>query len=232
MASAKEMATVPEMATDIRELAHVTEQALDPALPAETATAQVRKAEVVEESKCIGLESATNADSNRYYNSEGDKTMKLGSIMKVAALMMVSALSVLAQAGRSNGRSERFDTDDVKTVEGMITKVDHPYATLKAEDGNEYKIHLGPFWFWEHRDYSLKINANAKLKGEVENVKGAMHFYPWEIVQDGRIFTLAGDDGVPSWAGKRSSRGQGKGAGYGGGRGRDGRGRGFGTCCW
>ncbi len=155
--------------------------------------------------------------------------MKLDSIIKAAAIMIFAATVAVAQVGPSAGNSERFDSDDVKTITGMITRVDHPVATFKSDDGTEYRIHMGPFWFWENRDYSLKANTKATIKGETEIVKGTHHFYPWEIVQDGKTLTLADDDGVPSWAGKRGGRGYGKGNGI--GRGRGNWGRGCGRCC-
>jgi hypothetical protein len=157
--------------------------------------------------------------------------MKLSLITKAVSLIMLSVTFAFAQAGRSDGKSERFDTDDVKTLNGTITKVDHPLATFKTDDGKEYQIHMGPYWFWQREDYALKPNAKAKLKGEVETVKGTMHFYPWEIVQDGKTLKLADDDGVPEWAGKRGRNGHGKGVGYGNGRGRGNQGRGCGRCC-
>jgi hypothetical protein len=157
--------------------------------------------------------------------------MKLSSITKAVALIMLSATFAFAQSGRSDGKSETLDTDDGKTLSGTITTVDHPIATFKTDDGKEYQIHMGPYWFWQREDYSLKPNAKAKVKGEVENGKGIMHFYPWEIVQNGKTLKLADDDGVPNWAGKRGGRGHGKSMGYGNGRARDNQGRRCGKFC-
>lgn len=159
--------------------------------------------------------------------------MQLNTIIKAIMLTMLSAAFAFAQAGRSGGKSERFDTDEIKTLSGTITKIDHPLATLKADDGKEYQIHMGPYWFWQREDFALKANAKATVKGEVENVKGMMHFYPWEIVQDGKTMKLADDDGVPEWAGRRSGRGyrQDQGMRYGNWRSRGNYGHGCGRCC-
>lgn len=157
--------------------------------------------------------------------------MKLRSITKVVVLVVLSASFAFAQAGRSDGKSERFDSDNVQTLSGTITTIDHPIATFKTDDGKEYQIHMGPYWFWQREDYALKPNAKATVKGEVENVKGAMHFYPWEIVQAGKTLKLADDEGVPEWAGKRWVRGHDKDLGYGSRHARDNKGRGCGRCC-
>ncbi|MDZ7289693.1 MAG: hypothetical protein ONB44_10920 [candidate division KSB1 bacterium] len=129
--------------------------------------------------------------------------MKAKSILMMVAAMLLSVSLVFAQAGRSQGASERFDKDEVKTISGTITKVDHPYATLKAEDGKEYQVHMGPYWYWQREKYELKTNEKAQIKGEIDNVKGTLHLYPWEIVQDGKTMKFADDDGVPDWAGGR-----------------------------
>jgi hypothetical protein len=129
--------------------------------------------------------------------------MKTKSILMVVAAMLLSVSPALAQQGRSPGASERYDQDEVKTINGTVTKVDHPYATLKAEDGKEYQVHMGPLWYWQREKLELKPNVKAQIKGEVEEVKSAYHLYPWEIVQDGKTMALADEDGVPSWAGGR-----------------------------
>lgn len=141
------------------------------------------------------------------------------SFIMLASLLLVGVSLTLGQTGRSRGASERFDTDDVKTLNGTITNVNRPYATFKADDGKEYQVHMGPYWFWERHEYALKKNIKTTIKGEVEDVKGTLHVYPWEVIQDGKTMTLADDDGVPAWAGRRVGRSIGKGYGYGPGRG-------------
>lgn len=151
------------------------------------------------------------------------------SFTLLAFLLSVGVSLTFGQTWRARGASERFDTDDVKTLNGTITNVSHPYATFKADDGKEYQVHMGPYWFWERHEYALKKNIKATIKGEVENVKGTLHIYPWEVMQDGKTMTLADDDGVPEWVGRRGGRGIGKGNSYGPGRGY--RGNGVGRCC-
>jgi hypothetical protein len=125
------------------------------------------------------------------------------SFLLMVAAMLLSVSLVLAQEGRSQGASERYDKDEAKTINGTITKVDHPYATFKADDGKEYQVQMGPLWYWQREKLELKQNVKAQIKGEVEEVKSAYHLYPWEIVQDGKTMALADEDGVPSWAGGR-----------------------------
>lgn len=126
----------------------------------------------------------------------------LRSALYLPALILICAGLAFGQTGRAG----QYPSDDVKTLRGTITNVDRPVATFKAEDGHEYRLHMGPIWFWEREGYSLRKDASATIKGEVEDIKGSLHLYPREIVQEGRTVTLADDDGVPEWAGTRGGR--------------------------
>lgn len=145
---------------------------------------------------------------------------KRKSMMKkiptILTLSLAAVFVTFSQQGRSQGTSEEFDIDDVKTISGTITNVDHPRATLKAADGKEYEIHLGPYWFWQRHQYALEKGAKVEAKGETEDVKGTMQIYPWQIREGKNVITLANDDGVPEWAGRRNSRGGTYGWGKGG----------------
>ena len=145
------------------------------------------------------------------------KTLKL--ILAVFTLLFIANT---APAQRSDGTtSEAYDVDNVQTVSGDITEVNHPIAKMKGDDGNEYEIHMGPFWYWNDNGYELKHQVRAQVRGEVKQVQGRYEFYPWEIVQDGKTMTFADDNGVPKW-----SKGNGKGKGYGHGKGNNGQGKG------
>jgi hypothetical protein len=162
------------------------------------------------------------------------KTMNTNlTIRTLIGLVLITSVAI-AQQGRSKVATERFDTDDVKTISGTITTVNHPIAILKGEDGKEYSVHMGPYWFWEREEYSLKKGEKTQVKGEIEDVKGTMHLYPWQIVQDGKTMKLADDDGVPEWSGNKNGRGRGHGVGI-GKHGRGGFARGCCGCgrhCW
>ncbi len=140
--------------------------------------------------------------------------MKLTNTIMFTVLMLFSLLPAFAQTGKSSS-SGNSDKDGVMSVSGIITKVNHPYATLKAESGREYQIHMGPYWYWQREKFELKHNAKARVRGEVENVNGQYHFYPWEIAQDGKSISLADENGIPKWAGVKNKAGkmQGKGQG-------------------
>lgn len=137
-------------------------------------------------------------------------------LLGLLTLTAISSLTAFSQQGRSQGTSEKFDTDDVKTISGTITEVNHPRAILKGADGKEYEIHLGPYWYWQRHHYALEKGAKVEVKGETEDVKGTMHVYPWQIKEGKNVIMLADDDGVPGWAGRRNTHGGAYGWGKGG----------------
>jgi hypothetical protein len=142
------------------------------------------------------------------------KTKTLFAAILTAFLM---PFFVYAQTeGRSTQGSEKRDVDKVQTLKGTIVEVKHPYATFKDEDGKEYRVHMGPQWYWERNKYQLKHNVKAQIKGEVKEVQGRYEFYPWEIVQDGKSMSFADQDGKPNWSGgKEGKRGAKSGKGKG-----------------
>lgn len=137
------------------------------------------------------------------------KTLKI-----TLAFLILVLFSNIASAQRSDGKtSEYIDADNVQTISGEITDVNHPIAKMKGDDGNEYEIHMGPFWYWDDNGYKLQHQVRAQVRGEVKQVQGRYEFYPWEITQNGKSMTFADDNGVPKWS-KKKGKGPGNGKGY------------------
>ena len=119
------------------------------------------------------------------------------------------------------------DSDDMVTVKGTFTNVTRPNITLKAEDGSEYIIHLGPIWFWEENKYELTLNTNAEVYGKLKT--GVKEIYAHKITMNGTEIKLVDDKGDPLWwkDGKGRNRDDSWGMGYGRGMG-----KGKGCCGW
>ena len=101
--------------------------------------------------------------------------------------------------------------NDVKTVNGTVTDNVRPCGVFKSDDGKEYKLHLGPVWYWEQNGYELKLNASTQIKGDMNETD----IYPYEITQDGKTMKFTDDKGNPLW-----SNGNGWGNGNGPGNGK------------
>jgi len=118
-----------------------------------------------------------------------------------------------------------LDPDNVKELNGTITNVNHPIAIFKTDDGIEYEVRLGPYWFWTNNNYKLETNASTTIKGEVNTKYNEI--YPYEITQNNNVIKLADEKGFPLWSrgGKNwDNRGYGWKKGRGWGRGC--------CCCW
>jgi hypothetical protein len=144
--------------------------------------------------------------------------MKVKLILTIAVLFI--ATSIFAQ--------RTLNPENIKTITGTITSVDHPVAKFKADDGTEYDLRMGPYWYWQNNNYSLK-NASATIKGEIGTKNGINEIYPSEIEQNGTTIKLTDDKGYPLWSGGEKGCCKGKGYGWkkGNGKGWNGKGQ-----CW
>lgn len=139
------------------------------------------------------------------------KTLFARVIIGMILISLSMPFLIYAQTeGRATQGSEKLDADKVQTMKGTITEVKHPYATFKSEEGKEYRVHMGPQWYWEREKYQLKHNVKAQIKGEVKQVEGKFEFYPWEIVQDGKSMNFADETGKPKWSSERGKGMRGK----------------------
>ena len=149
----------------------------------------------------------------------------------LTTVIIFIATTLFAQ--RSDSRGERWDTDNVQTISGTITSVNHPIAVIKSDNGTEYQIHMGPYWFWNQNNYKLLVDVSATIKGEVKTKNNSNDIYPWDITQNGTTMKFADEKEVPNWSGG-NVRGKGKGNcfrnGNGWGRGNNCNGWGRGNC--
>jgi hypothetical protein len=154
--------------------------------------------------------------------------MKMNARSIVPVLLVLAlVLSGVALAQRAGTAGERWDRDDVVTLEGRITDVARPFATLQA-DGGTYRLHLGPQWYWDREGYEITTGDSVEVTGQIAREGDITHLYLHSMRRDGTTYRFATSDGVPLWS-------HGRGAGYGAGRGGPGwhhhRGRCAGNAC-
>jgi len=131
---------------------------------------------------------------------------KSGLAIFIATLVL--CMPLWAQSGR---KSMQNKTADIVTLKGEITNVLKPLASFKADDGKEYKVHLGPIWYWKKENLDIK-KGNAEITGTVEENEGVLHLYPNKMVQGQVEIALATESGTPKWC-DRKAGGSGKGQG-------------------
>lgn len=115
--------------------------------------------------------------------------------------------------------------DDNVTIKGVFTDVTRPVVKFKTDDGTEYQVHVGPYWFWDENKYSLQVNSNAEVFGKKES--GSNEIYAFTIMQDGKTIKLVDDNNNPLWWKSGTGNNKGRNDCYGN---RKGRGNGRGPC--
>jgi hypothetical protein len=125
-------------------------------------------------------------------------------------LILALSLTGMALAQRTGTAGEAWDRDDVVTVEGRITDLGRPFATLVA-GGTTYRLHLGPQWYWDREGYTLATGDTVEATGQVSTEGDTIHLYLHSMERNGRTYRFADTDGVPLWS-------HGRGSGYGMGR--------------
>ena len=114
--------------------------------------------------------------------------------------LMITLFASLSFAKSTNNECRQFNSDDVMTLSGEFVDVDRPNAKFISEDGTEYFVHLGPYWYWQQNDYEVTTNMPAEIKGEVMRVDGQYELYPWVIIQDGVRMCFSDNQGIPNWS--------------------------------
>ena len=126
------------------------------------------------------------------------------SIAIMLVLVAIGAVSLVIAQGRAQGQGEAWDTDEVVTLDGVLTEVERPYATLKSDDLS-YVVHLGPPWYWDKAGYEVKSGDEVSINGQLSRDGDEIHLYPHTIVRGGETFKLANENGVPVWSGRGTS---------------------------
>ncbi len=150
----------------------------------------------------------------------------------IVAIVVISAATALSRPGWRGNRDNclrRGDGGEPVTLEGKIKDSERPEITMDV-DGTEHMLHVGPFWYWQEKGYTVEEGQDVKVTGAVEEIDGVLHVYPQIIEMDGKSIELTDENGMPIWAGRRGGRGLRSARGYsrrgsGPGSGRRGRGQ-------
>lgn len=89
------------------------------------------------------------------------------------------------------------NADDTITLKGVFTDVTRPVVKFKTDDGTDYQVHVGPYWYWEENKYIIQVNSNAEIFGKKE--PGLNEIYAFSIIQDGKTIKLVDDNNNPLW---------------------------------
>jgi hypothetical protein len=127
------------------------------------------------------------------------------TLSTVLVILSIGALSLVLAQGRSQGSREAWDTDEIVTLDGVLTEVERPYATLVSE-GATYVVHLGPPWYWDKSGFEVHSGDEVSVHGQVSREGDEIHLYPHSIARGAATLRLADEDGVPVWSGRSSAQ--------------------------
>jgi hypothetical protein len=129
------------------------------------------------------------------------------SILSTIVISLFLLNIAFAQNGRNIKNSDK-NKNEVVTVKGSVTSINHPIAVVKGDDGKNYELRLGPSWYWKQNNLDLKDKGTVEVNGELEKNSSKNFIYPYTIIQGGKTITLADKDGKPLWAGSKKHNGK------------------------
>jgi hypothetical protein len=114
--------------------------------------------------------------------------------------------------GGSTRYGRRYNPKTVTTVTGVVEEVG-PGApmggfgpgsmlTMRTRDGKQVRVHLGPVWFMEQSEFSLKPGEEVTLTGSQTEMGGKPVIMAREVEAGGVRLMLRDENGVPAWFGQ------------------------------
>ena len=61
--------------------------------------------------------------------------------------LIITLFASLSFAKSNSNECRQFNSDDVMTLNGEFVIIDRPNAKFISEDGTEFFVHLGPYWY-------------------------------------------------------------------------------------
>ena len=138
----------------------------------------------------------------------------------LVSLLVGSAAPVFAQppgrggpGGGGTPYGRLYNPRTVESVTGEITAVEKValgrggargiHLVVKTDKGESLPVHLGPAWYVEEQDVTLKPGDKVQARGSRITFQGKPALIAAEVTKDGKTLHLRDENGVPAWAGWR-----------------------------
>jgi len=124
----------------------------------------------------------------------------------------------LAQRGRGGGwgpatqYGRMYNPQTAETVSGEVVKVEKItpvkgmsqgiHVLLKTEK-ETIPVHLGPAWYIENQEVTIKEKDKLQVKGSRINFQGKPAIIAAEVTKGDQVLMLRDQNGVPAWSGWR-----------------------------
>ena len=126
------------------------------------------------------------------------------------------------QTGRSSQYSRMYDPNTIETIRGQVVGTNtftpgrgmSQGMQLLVKTGNQtISVHLGPSWYLDRQDFSIKNGDEIEVTGSRIDFSGNPAIIAAEVRQGGKVLKLRDNNGIPVWRGQ-NQRGMGWGACY------------------
>jgi hypothetical protein len=141
------------------------------------------------------------------------------AVFSAVSILFVGANALGQQQPRGEGGwghhgqyGRLWDPNTVETVKGEIVDVKRvtPMKGMGAgihfvlkTDKETISVHLGPQWYIENQDMTLKPKDKVEVTGSRVKINDVPVILAAEVVKDDQVLKLRDEHGVPMWAGWR-----------------------------
>ena len=118
--------------------------------------------------------------------------------------------------GWGHGRYGRmYNVKTVETIKGKVVSVD-PFIPRRGMSHGVHlqvetqkgivPVHLGPAWYIENQEITIKPEDKVEIKGYLTNFAGKPAIIAAEVKKGNMTLVLRSEDGFPMWSGWRRNR--------------------------
>lgn len=114
------------------------------------------------------------------------------------------------RGGRYNGKY--YDLNNIETLDGKVISVERYRSRRGVSQGvhllfntgkETLKVHLGPSWYLEDRDFAIAPEDKIEIVGSRINIEGEPAIVASQIKRGSETLILRDDNGFPLWRGGR-----------------------------
>lgn len=148
---------------------------------------------------------------------------RIGAVL-LAALLVLVALSVGAEPapgwrgsggwGPAGPYQRNYNLRTTEVIEGTVERVDRVrpmegmhdgVAILVKTDRAKVIVHLGPAWYIERLDHSIRPKDRVRVYGSLVILDRDLVLIAAQVRVGDEVLHLRDDDGIPAWVGWRHS---------------------------
>ncbi len=150
--------------------------------------------------------------------------MKALKLVLACAVVLSMGMAVVSYAqspgmGRGGGGwgmnskyGRMYNPQTVETISGEVVKVDkvmpmrgmsNGIHLLVKTDKGDVSVHLGPAWYIDRQDTSIKVGDKVDVKGSKVEIAGKPVVIAAEVKKGDETLVLRDEAGIPLWSGWR-----------------------------